>query len=111
MIDSSNEKYVKNYQTTNIERSKDEELEDIKDADEIKSMKSPVLIASSTSKPDQQEPDDPRKGGKFCLERQRSMNTSGISNDHEKKDISKNRSLDDTTHIPSGIPLLSPKIN
>ena len=104
MIDNSNERLVNNDQTTNIERSKDEELEDIKDADEIKSMKNTVLIASSTSKPDQQEPDDPRKGGKFCFERPRSMNESGISNEHKIKDISKNRSLDDTTHIPPGIP-------
>ena len=65
-------------------------------------MKSNKRIASSASKPDQQESDDPRRGGKFCLERPRSTNISGISNNHEQKNIPKDRTLDDTTHIPSG---------
>ena len=80
----------------------DDRLEDRKDTNEIKSIKSNKRIASSTSKPDQQESDDPRRGGKFCLERPRSMDKSGISNNHEQKNIPKDRTLDDTTHIPSG---------
>ena len=35
---------------------------------------------------DQWESDDPRRGGKICLEKMRNINTLGISNVYEKKE-------------------------
>ena len=57
-------------ESTNADKGMDDKLEDRKDISEIKSIKSNKVkrIVSSTSKLDQQESDDPRRGGKVCFE-------------------------------------------
>ena len=59
---------------------------------------------SSTIKLDQQESDDPRRGRKVCFEEEKpgSTNVSGISNNHEHNNNSKDRILGDTIHTSTG---------
>ena len=59
---------------------------------------------SSTIKIDQQESNYPRRGGKVCFEEEKpgSTNVSGISNNHEHNNNSKDRILGDTIHTSTG---------
>ena len=86
VIDNSDKRLVDNDQSTNIDRGMDDRLEDRKDTNEIKNIKSNKRIVSSTSKSDQQESDDPRRGGKVCFDAEEpgSTDVSWRSNNHEQ---------------------------
>ena len=47
----------------------------------------------------QWESDDPRKGGKICLEKLVDGNAKGIDTTYKERSLSKKRILDDTSHI------------
>ena len=93
-----------NVQPTKADGGMDDKPEDRKDIGNIKSTKNNKVkrIVSSTCNLDQQESDDPRKGGKVCFERTRSINASWTSNNYEQSYIPEVRILDDTTHMSTG---------
>ena len=93
-----------NSQPTEADGGIGEKQEDRKDIGNDESTKNDKVKRSGfcTCNPDQQESDDPRKGGKICFERTRNINASGISNIHEQNYTPEVRILDDTTHTSTG---------